>query len=240
VTGRWGLSRQSKSNYPTLIHVHFRFHATTPRFNQAGFKHDGIIAQDRVKLALRTVLLLELFWFSRLPMARLLVLALLVAMIAVAHCAVLGIDFGSEWIKVCLRVVGGGELETDCVVLRHFDQVGLAKPGIPLAIINNEQSKRKDPAMVGFADGERVSGESALTAVPSFRVNCHQESENSLLCRYDRAHDDRMPFLRISSQCWVSRLDRTPSSVFKTWALLTSLLRVRLGMLDDGKSDAVL
>lgn len=56
---------------------------------------------------------------------------------------VLGIDIGSEYIKV-----------------------GIARPRHPIDIVLNEQTKRKTPAVVAFRDGtERYLGESAKALV---------------------------------------------------------------------------
>lgn len=53
--------------------------------------------------------------------------------------AVLGVDYGAEWLK--LVVVKSG------------------KPMI--SVVPNEMSKRKAPAMVAFSNGERLLGEEA-------------------------------------------------------------------------------
>lgn len=56
---------------------------------------------------------------------------------------VIGIDIGSEFIKV-----------------------GIARPRHPIDIVLNEQTKRKTPAVVAFRDGtERFLGESAKSLV---------------------------------------------------------------------------
>jgi hypoxia up-regulated 1 len=74
---------------------------------------------------------------SRAPLVAL--VAVLFAMAGGCSASLMAIDFGSEYLKVCL-----------------------IKPGkIPIAIVVNEMSKRKTPALVGEVAGDRVSGEEA-------------------------------------------------------------------------------
>ncbi len=72
----------------------------------------------------------------------LLVLFFLLAAAPVFECAVLGIDFGSEYIKVAS-----------------------VKPGTPFHIVVDEQSKRKIPSVVAFDQGERWFGNGAVSLV---------------------------------------------------------------------------
>jgi hypoxia up-regulated 1 len=59
--------------------------------------------------------------------------------------AVIGIDLGTEWIKV-----------------------GLVKSGSPIDVVLNEQSKRKTAFMVGFRDSDRYFGEAARSLQTRF------------------------------------------------------------------------
>jgi len=61
--------------------------------------------------------------------------------------AVIGIDLGTEFIKI-----------------------GIVKPGAPVDAVLNEQSKRKTPAMVGWRNTERHVGESAKTLSTRFPI----------------------------------------------------------------------
>mmetsp|Transcript_27424 Transcript_27424/g.69745 ORF Transcript_27424/g.69745 Transcript_27424/m.69745 type:complete len:1029 (-) Transcript_27424:524-3610(-) len=66
-------------------------------------------------------------------------LGMLLMGLATAQASIMAIDLGSEYLKV-----------------------SLIKPGrTPIAIVVNEMSKRKTPALVGFANGERLLGEEA-------------------------------------------------------------------------------
>ncbi|XP_070548529.1 hypoxia up-regulated protein 1-like isoform X2 [Ptychodera flava] len=55
-----------------------------------------------------------------------------------AHFAVMSLDLGSEWYKVAL-----------------------VKPGVPMEIVLNKESKRKTPVAVSMRDNERIFGEDA-------------------------------------------------------------------------------
>lgn len=70
------------------------------------------------------------------------VLVYLACFLCLVSCAsaltVIGIDFGSEYIKVAL-----------------------VKPGTPFHIVTDETSKRKIPAMIAFDEGERAFGTNA-------------------------------------------------------------------------------
>jgi hypoxia up-regulated 1 len=62
------------------------------------------------------------------------------ALITQADAKVLGIDFGSENIKVAI-----------------------VQPGrVPISVVTNEMSRRKSPGAVGFVNGERLLGEEAV------------------------------------------------------------------------------
>jgi len=73
------------------------------------------------------------------PLLALLALLALSAQLAPVQAAVMGIDFGSEFIKVAS-----------------------VKPGTPFHIVVDEQSKRKVPAVVAFDQGERYFGNGAV------------------------------------------------------------------------------
>eukprot|EP00238_Polyblepharides_amylifera_P003501 CAMPEP_0196575666 /NCGR_PEP_ID=MMETSP1081-20130531/5089_1 /TAXON_ID=36882 /ORGANISM="Pyramimonas amylifera, Strain CCMP720" /LENGTH=964 /DNA_ID=CAMNT_0041894035 /DNA_START=70 /DNA_END=2964 /DNA_ORIENTATION=- len=71
---------------------------------------------------------------------------LLISLISVTEGKVLGIDFGSENIKV-----------------------SLVKPGrVPISIVTNEMSKRRSPGAVAFVNGERLLGEEAMALEPRY------------------------------------------------------------------------
>jgi len=59
--------------------------------------------------------------------------------------AVIGIDFGTEWIKI-----------------------GLVKPGAPIDVVLNEQSKRKTENYIGFLDKDRFFGYNANQKITRF------------------------------------------------------------------------
>ena len=62
-------------------------------------------------------------------------------LLAAAHASMIAVDLGSEFLKV-----------------------SLIKPGrTPIAIVVNEMSKRKTPALVGFTGEERLMGEEAFS-----------------------------------------------------------------------------
>lgn len=87
-------------------------------------------------------------------------LAVLVAAIAVSHAsaALLAVDLGSDFIKVCL-----------------------VKPGrTPISVVVNEMSKRKSPALVGFIAGARVLGEEAATFAIRYPETIFQRARDLL------------------------------------------------------------
>ena len=47
----------------------------------------------------------------------------------------------------------------------QYLKLGLVKPGVPLEIVLNKESQRKTPNLIGFHNGERLFGESALQLV---------------------------------------------------------------------------
>lgn len=61
---------------------------------------------------------------------------------SLAQAAVMSIDYGTEWFKV-----------------------GLIKPGIPLDVALNKDSKRKTQAVVTIRDNERMYGSDAVALV---------------------------------------------------------------------------
>lgn len=83
----------------------------------------------------------------------------LVALVAASHGAVLGIDFGSQFLKMAL-----------------------VKPGTPFDIVTDEHSKRKLPTIVGFLPKERLFGNGAMALV-SARVPACSPLRNSLRSR---------------------------------------------------------
>lgn len=62
------------------------------------------------------------------------------------NAAVMSIDYGTEWFKV-----------------------GLIKPGMPLDVVLNKDSKRKTQSIVTIRNNERVYGTDAISLV---RLNC--------------------------------------------------------------------
>jgi hypoxia up-regulated 1 len=69
-------------------------------------------------------------------------IALLCAIIPVAQAAVMSIDYGTEWFKV-----------------------GLIKPGMPLDVALNKDSKRKTQSVVTIRHDERIYGSDAVSLV---------------------------------------------------------------------------
>jgi len=67
---------------------------------------------------------------------------LLVALFWTVDAAVMGIDFGQEWFKV-----------------------SLVKPGVPLDIVLNKESKRKTRSIVAIREGQRVFDSEAVNVV---------------------------------------------------------------------------
>ncbi len=73
--------------------------------------------------------------------AFLLGLVVLCHLLCASHAALMAVDWGSEYLKVCL-----------------------IKPGrTPIAVVVIEMSKRKSPALVGLVAEDRVSGEEAFS-----------------------------------------------------------------------------
>lgn len=52
-------------------------------------------------------------------------------------------------------------------------KIALVKPGVPMEIVLNKESKRKTPFALAIRNGERFFGESAMQMVPLFvRTDC--------------------------------------------------------------------
>lgn len=68
--------------------------------------------------------------------------ALLCTIVPFAHAAVMSIDYGTEWFKV-----------------------GLIKPGMPLDVALNKDSKRKTQSVVTIRHDERIYGGDAISLV---------------------------------------------------------------------------
>lgn len=68
--------------------------------------------------------------------------ALLCIITPVAHAAVMSIDYGTDWFKV-----------------------GLIKPGMPLDVALNKDSKRKTQSVVTIRHDERIYGSDAISLV---------------------------------------------------------------------------
>lgn len=66
----------------------------------------------------------------------------MLALTALSSAAVIGIDFGGEYIKAAL-----------------------VKPRVPLDIVVNPEGRRRTEAVVGFVDGEQFFGKQALGQV---------------------------------------------------------------------------
>ncbi len=73
--------------------------------------------------------------------------ALLCSILPSVHAAVMSIDYGTEWFKV-----------------------GLIKPGIPLDVALNKDSKRKTQSVVTIRNDERIYGTDAISLVNSRNV----------------------------------------------------------------------
>lgn len=67
--------------------------------------------------------------------------------IADATLAAMSIDFGSQYMKIAL-----------------------VKPGVPMEIVLNKESRRKTPNLIAIRNGERFFGDAALAAVSLSRV----------------------------------------------------------------------
>ncbi len=78
---------------------------------------------------------------SKIAVCMMIVACLGIAMIHAAT-PVIGIDLGAEFLKV-----------------------GMVRTGAPINAVLNEQSKRKTPTVIGFRNGQRLFGESALGLV---------------------------------------------------------------------------
>lgn len=50
----------------------------------------------------------------------------------------------------------------------QFMKIALVKPGVPMEIVLNKESKRKTPFALAIRNGERFFGESAMQMVPLF------------------------------------------------------------------------
>jgi hypoxia up-regulated 1 len=79
---------------------------------------------------------------SRLLCLIIYTVALLYTIIPLAHAAVMSIDYGTEWFKV-----------------------GLIKPGMPLDVALNKDSKRKTQSVVTIRHDERIYGSDAISLV---------------------------------------------------------------------------
>lgn len=66
----------------------------------------------------------------------------LLCMMAPVHAAVMSIDYGTDWFKV-----------------------GLIKPGMPLDVALNKDSKRKTQSVVTIRHDERIYGSDAISLV---------------------------------------------------------------------------
>lgn len=70
------------------------------------------------------------------------IVAFLCTILPFAHAAVMSIDYGTEWFKV-----------------------GLIKPGMPLDVALNKDSKRKTQSVVTIRHDERIYGSDAISLV---------------------------------------------------------------------------
>jgi hypoxia up-regulated 1 len=69
-------------------------------------------------------------------------LVFILLLVSQIEAAVMGIDFGQEWFKV-----------------------SLVKPGVPLDIVLNKESKRKTRSIVAIREGQRVFDSEAVNVV---------------------------------------------------------------------------
>ncbi|PNH08150.1 Heat shock protein 17 [Tetrabaena socialis] len=84
--------------------------------------------------------------------------ACLALMVHAASAALMSIDLGSEFLKVCL-----------------------VKPGrTPISIAVNEMSRRKSPALVGIVNGERLLGEEAFSFAVRYPETIYQRARDLL------------------------------------------------------------
>lgn len=86
-------------------------------------------------------------FFSKKMLSRLLcslfcIVFLLCSILPSIQAAVMSIDYGTEWFKV-----------------------GLIKPGMPLDVALNKDSKRKTQSVVTFRNNERIYGSDAISLV---------------------------------------------------------------------------
>ncbi|KAF7701242.1 hypothetical protein HF521_002407 [Silurus meridionalis] len=82
---------------------------------------------------------LEVTMRNKLPLLALFCLAFALLPSPTASVAVMSVDLGSEWIKVAI-----------------------VKPGVPMEIVLNKESRRKTPVAVCLKENERLFGDSAL------------------------------------------------------------------------------
>ena len=75
-------------------------------------------------------------------MGRLYFAFFVVGILAAANAAIISVDFGSEFMKVAL-----------------------VKPGVPMEIVLDKESRRKTDALVGIKNGERFFAGEAATLV---------------------------------------------------------------------------
>ena len=69
---------------------------------------------------------------------------IIIASIAVASCYIMGVDMGSDTMKI-----------------------SLVQNGKPLQIVINAESKRKTPSVIGFYKKERLFGANGVAIMPS-------------------------------------------------------------------------
>ena len=113
------------------------------------------------------------------PLLALLALFLLAAQPAAS--SLMAIELGSEYLKVCL-----------------------IKPGrTPIAIVGNEMSRRKSPALVGVVNGDRVLGEEAFSLGIRYPDLIFSRTRDLL----GRRADD--PLVRAISPSWTLRTAAT-------------------------------
>ncbi|TPX67929.1 hypothetical protein SpCBS45565_g03451 [Spizellomyces sp. 'palustris'] len=89
-------------------------------------------------------------------------LFILAASLQPASASVIGIDYGTDWFKV-----------------------SIVKPGIPLDIVLNAESKRKTPAIVLVRDGDRRYGSDAVSLATRFPQDTYGSLKNLLGKLYD-------------------------------------------------------
>jgi hypoxia up-regulated 1 len=84
---------------------------------------------------------------------------------SVVHAAVMSIDYGTEWFKV-----------------------GLIKPGIPLDVALNKDSKRKTQSVVTIRDNERIYGSDAVSLAGRFPHLTYSNLKSIMGKSYDDPH----------------------------------------------------